>query len=131
MQPHVWVARPDVPDGPLRYWRPGASGDAASASTMHWVATVAAQNAASMCALATGAGGSEFTIEPSGQRRSNGRNSPAENGRSWQSSVHTSATSSLSMMYGFELKKCGACGDAPVKSKMRVSPATVNVHGTA
>ena len=34
------------------------------------------------------------------------------------------------MMYGFELKKCDVCGEAPAKSKSSESPATVSVHGT-
>ena len=29
------------------------------------------------------------------------------------------------MMYGWELKKCGACGEAPVKSKCSWSPEIV------
>ena len=58
-----------------------------------------------MCAAAIGAGGRALTIVPSGQRSSIGAKIPSLYGRSRAMMPASNATISLSMMYGFELKK--------------------------
>ena len=82
-----------------------------------------------MCAAEIGAGGVEFTMEPTGHRSSIGAKMPSLNGRSGAIRWASMTTNSLSMMYGFELKKWLVCGDAPSKSKTMWSPSTVSVHG--
>ena len=67
-----------------------------------------------------GAGGVELTIEPSGQCKRDRREAAlrCRAGRGEQpGGLHEEL---LLMMYGLELKKWGACGEAPVKSKMQL-----------
>ncbi len=106
-----------------------ASGDAAIARCNVVSATLDALSPTCMCAALIGAGGNEFTIDPSGQRRSKVARMPSLYGRSRARNVQIMTPSSAPMMYGFELKKWAVCGEAPSKSKVRWSPATVSVHG--
>src|SRR5260370_33498180 len=87
--------------------------DAAMASMMHCCAAMLALSATSMCADATGAGGSELTIELAGTLTVTGANMPCVSGRSKASTSDPSPTICASMMCGLEVTKVLVCGGAP------------------
>jgi hypothetical protein len=58
-----------------------------------------------MCAAATGAGGTELTIEPRGAVTRTGRRMPSVNGRSLARIWWTRTISSLATICSVELKK--------------------------
>ena len=91
--------------GPHSRWVASNGSDAAMASMMHCCAAMLALSATSMCADATGAGGSELTIELAGTLTVTGANIPCVSGRSKASTSDPSPTICASMMCGLELKK--------------------------